>query len=190
MSRLGLLLGVPVGKVQGARSLGRVGARGWTRSACGAGAGLGCGGLIRCRRYQGACGTPTAAQAARVPTLGAMTAIASSVTNWTRARCPRSWRSSPRALAVFDWTSTTKRALASSCSSWAFSFCSRAICASCGSAAGRPRGRAGPVSAPRSRDRRQSTMWLEYRPSRRKIAPFSPGPAGHRRPGPPACAAR
>ena len=38
-----------------------------------------------------------------------------------------------------------------------------------------PRGRASPASPPASRARRHSTMWLEYRPSRRKIAPFSPG---------------
>jgi hypothetical protein len=42
-----------------------------------------------------ACGTPAAAHAALVPIRGAMTAIASSVTNSTRARCPRSRRSSP-----------------------------------------------------------------------------------------------
>ena len=44
-------------------------ARGWTRSACGTGAAFGGGGLVRCRRYQVACGTPAAAQAARVPIL-------------------------------------------------------------------------------------------------------------------------
>ena len=53
---------------------------------------------------------------------------------------------------------------ANSCSSWALSMRSRAICASRGSAAG---GRARPArNAGASRDRRQSTMWMEYRPSR------------------------
>jgi hypothetical protein len=47
-------------------------------------------------------------------------------------------------------TPATKRALASSCSSLAFSFRSRAICASRGSAAGRPRGALSPASAPAS----------------------------------------
>jgi hypothetical protein len=54
-------------------------ARGWTRSACGTGAGFVAGGLIRCRRYQVACATPAAAHAARVPILGASRVIASSV---------------------------------------------------------------------------------------------------------------
>src|SRR5487761_1517090 len=35
-----------------------------------------------------------------------------------------------KSACSFDWTSTTKRALASSCSSWAFSLRSRVICAS------------------------------------------------------------
>ena len=71
-------------------------------------------------------------------------------------------------------------------SSWAFSLRNRAICASRGSAAGRPRGCFSPASAPASRARRHSVMRLEYRPSRRSIAPFSPGPARHKRPGAPA----
>jgi hypothetical protein len=49
--------------------------------------------LIRRRRYQVACATPAARQAARVPILGASRAIASSVTASTRARCPRPRRS-------------------------------------------------------------------------------------------------
>src|ERR1019366_6895294 len=48
-----------------------------------------------------------------------------------------------KSACSFDCTSTTKRALASSCSSLAFSLRSRAICASRGSAAGRRR-RGGP----------------------------------------------
>ena len=75
-------------------------ARGWRRSRCGTGTGRGGAGLARCRRYQLACGTPAAAQAARVPIRGAMAAIASSVTDSTRPRCPRPRRSSPRAPAV------------------------------------------------------------------------------------------
>ena len=67
--------------------------------------------------------------------------------------------------------------LASSCSSWAFSLCSRVICASRGSAPGRPRGRGGPASVPASRARRHSITWLEYSPSRRSTAPFSPAGA-------------
>jgi hypothetical protein len=50
----------------------------------------------------------------------------------------------------------------------------RAICASRGSAPGRPRGRAGPVSAPASRARRHSITWLEHSPSRRRTAPALP----------------
>jgi hypothetical protein len=42
---------------------------------------------------------------------------------------------------------------------------------------GRPRGADSPASAPASRARRHSTMWLEYRPSRRSSAPFSPSGA-------------
>jgi hypothetical protein len=49
-----------------ARSAG-ASARGWARSACGTGAALRAGALIRCRRYQVACATPAARHAARVP---------------------------------------------------------------------------------------------------------------------------
>ena len=116
---------------------------------------------------------PEAAQAARVPIRGASRAIASSVTlDPGPVSAPSEIVS--KSACSFDWTSTTKRALASSCSSLAFSFCSRAICASRGSAAGRPRGRSGPASVPASRARRHSITWLEYRPSRRSTAPFSP----------------
>ncbi len=82
-----------------------------------------------------------------------------------------------KSACSFDCTSATKRALASSWSSLAFSFRSRAICASRGSAGGRPTGCFSPASAPASRARRHSVIRLEYRPSRRRIAPFSPGPA-------------
>ena len=41
----------------------------------------------------------------------------------------------------------------------------------------RPRGAASPASAPASRARRHATIWLEYRPSRRNNAPFSPSGA-------------
>ena len=95
-----------------------------------------------------------------------------------------------KSACSFDCTSATKRALASSCSSLAFSFCSRAICASRGSVAGRPGARPGAAGAPASRARRHSVIRLEYRPSRRRIAPFSPFAAPRKRPGPPACTAR
>ena len=75
-------------------------ARGWTRSLCGTGADFGAAGLARCRRYQVACGTPGARQAARVPILGASRATASSVRTSARARCPRSRRWSARAPEV------------------------------------------------------------------------------------------
>jgi hypothetical protein len=51
-------------------------ALGCTRSRCGTGSGRSGTGLSRCRRYQVACGTPAAAQAARVPICGASRAIA------------------------------------------------------------------------------------------------------------------
>ena len=41
----------------------------------------------------------------------------------------------------------------------------------------RPRGEANAANAPASRARRHSTMWLEYRPSRRSSAPFWPSTA-------------
>lgn len=62
----------------------------------------GAGALIRCRRYQLACATPAARQAALVPIRGASRAIASSVTSSTRARCPCSRRSSPERLIECD----------------------------------------------------------------------------------------
>ncbi len=58
-------------------------------------------------------------------------------------------------LDSFACTSTTKRALASSCSSRTFSSLSRAISASRWSARGRRRGAARPASVPASRDRRK-----------------------------------
>ena len=58
-------------------------------------------------------------------------------------------------------TSTTKREVARSCSSCAFSRISRAICASRGSDRGRPGAAAAPVVAAAPGVRRQSTMWLE-----------------------------
>ena len=47
----------------------------------------------------------------------------------------------------------------------------------CGSRRLRPRGAANTACAPASRARRHATMWLEYRPSRRSSAPFSPSGA-------------
>jgi hypothetical protein len=41
----------------------------------------------------------------------------------------------------------------------------------------RPRGTANPASAPASRALRHSTIWLEYKPSRRNNAPFAPSGA-------------
>ena len=40
-----------------------------------------------------------------------------------------------------------------------------------------PAGAARPASAPTSRALRHSVMWLEYKPSRRSTAPFSPSGA-------------
>jgi hypothetical protein len=99
---------------------------------------------------------PAAAHAARMPITGAIAAIASPVTMSARARCPRPRRSSPSQERLqFDWTSTMKRAFASSCSSRAFCLVRREICASRGSAAGRPRDRSSPASAPLSRARQR-----------------------------------
>jgi len=78
------------------------------------------------------------------------------------SRARPSYRNGPRSVrgtqsaCSFDWTPTTKRAVASSCSSLAFSLRSRAICASRGSGGGRPRGCFSPASAPLSRARYQS----------------------------------
>ena len=47
----------------------------------------------------------------------------------------------------------------------------------CGSRRLRPRGTANPGSAPASRALRHSTIWLEYKPSRRNDAPFAPSGA-------------
>src|SRR5664279_318068 len=77
----------------------------------------------------------------------------------------------------FACTSTTKRALANSNSSCFFSVCNRAICSAAESLRGRPRGAVNPASAPASRARRHTAIWLEYNPSRRSNAPFSPSSA-------------
>ena len=137
---------------------------------------------IRCRRYQEACATPAARQAARVPVRSAMAVMAWSVARSARARCPRPRRSSPRAPEVLTGRLPRSGPWPAPAPAWpslsaAGSFCSRAICASRGSAAGRPRGCFSPASAPVSRARRHSLIRLEYRPSRRKIAPFSPSGA-------------
>jgi hypothetical protein len=52
-----------------------------------------------------------------------------------------------------------------------------AICSAAGSRRLRPRGTANPASAVTSRALRHSVMWLEYSPSRRSTAPFSPSGA-------------
>src|SRR5271166_2863660 len=83
----------------------------------------------------------------------------------------------PKSADSFACTSTTKRALASSCSNWRFSASRRAILSACGSRRLRPRGTANPASAPASRALRHSTIWLEYKPSRRNNAPFAPSGA-------------
>src|SRR5664279_5722436 len=70
-----------------------------------------------------------------------------------------------------------KRALANSNSRFFFSACNRAICSAAESLRGRPRGAVNPASAPASRARRHTAMWLEYNPSRRSNAPFSPSSA-------------
>ena len=59
----------------------------------------------------------------------------------------------------------------------AFLLLQRAIRSSRASRCGLPRGLASPANAPASRARRHSTIWLEYRPSRRSSAPFSPSGA-------------
>src|ERR1700694_1005196 len=83
----------------------------------------------------------------------------------------------PKSACSFACTSTTKRALASSCSNWRFSASRRAIFSACGSRRLRPRGTANPASAPASRALRHATIWLEYKPSRRNNAPFAPSGA-------------
>src|SRR6202171_156427 len=83
----------------------------------------------------------------------------------------------PKSACSFACTSTTKRALASSRSNWRFSASRRAIFSACGSRRLRPRGTANPASAPASRALRHSTIWLEYKPSRRNNAPFVPSGA-------------
>ena len=106
-------------------------------------------GLIRCRRYQVACGTPahgtppgcrSSVPAGRSPHPSRLTLL-----------CVRALGDRLQERLQFDCTSTTKPALASSCSSLAFSFCSRAICASRGSARRAPRGCFSPASARASR---------------------------------------
>ena len=94
-----------------------------------------------------------------------------------RRRSGRSWRRPRLGVRSFACTSTTKRALASSCSNWRFSASRRAIFSACGSRRLRPRGTANPASAPASRALRHSTIWLEYTPSRRNNAAFAPSGA-------------
>ena len=61
-----------------------------------------------------------------------------------------------KSACSFACTSTTKRALASSCSNWRFSASRRAILSVCESRLLRPRGAANPASAPASRALRHS----------------------------------
>jgi len=92
----------------------------------------------------------------------------------------RSWRLvvlgrlllDPKRPREFFWTSITVWACPRRRRRRAFSFFSRSISASLGSAPLRP-GR--PPRRPSVRWRRQSTRWEEYRPSRRSSAPISPG---------------
>ena len=99
-------------------------------------------------------------------------------------------RRASKSACSFDWTSTTKRALASSCSSWAFSFCSRAICASRGSAAGGREAMPGPPAPPCPGTAASPRYGWSTGPPAARSRPSHPAPPRRRRPRPPVCTAR